>query len=216
MDSEELGKQLRCPSGEYALDVGENMFLSNSNMIFKTIDKLDIKPHSNILEIGIGIGKHVPILFEKHPNIDYHGIDTSEAMIAAASLHNAAQIENKKAVFSRVSGDATLNFENDRFDYCFTVNTIYFWRNVQEQFNEIYRVLKPNGKIATTFIDKEFGKKLPFTQKEFVFYEIDEVEIFLRHARFVNIHSTTYNEQTTGKHAERLIRPFTVILGSEK
>lgn len=103
-------------------------------MISGRIDRLDIQSGSNILEIGFGNGKHISAI--------------SGAMITEASLNNAAPVQHRKAVFSQIAGDNILNFENDIFDYCFTVNTIYFWNSVVQQLKEIYLVLKHGGRLT--------------------------------------------------------------------
>src|SRR5690606_27670480 len=96
---ETLGKQLRCPSGEHAKQIGENMFLSNSNMIFKAIDLLQIETGSSVLEIGFGNGQHLPYLFGKAQNLHYTGVDISEEMVKEATQNNIDLVNQKKAEF---------------------------------------------------------------------------------------------------------------------
>src|SRR5690606_19320124 len=129
---------LRCPSGQYAKEVGENMFLSNGNMILKTIDSLDIKSNSSVLEIGFGNGKHLPYLFGKNQNLTYKGVDISEEMVKEATQNNINLINQKSAEFFAVKPDEKLSFGKARFDYCFTVNTIYFIENPIEYFQTIF------------------------------------------------------------------------------
>jgi len=96
---EDLSKQLRCPSGKHAKQIGENMFSSNSNMIFKTIDLLQPKTDSLVLEIGFGNGKHLDYLFDKTQKIRYIGIDHSQEMVKEATQNNTELIQQKKLNF---------------------------------------------------------------------------------------------------------------------
>ena len=45
----------------------------------------------------------------------------------------------------------TLPFWSDSFDRVFSVNTVYFWENPQEQLREMARVLKPHGRLLLGF-----------------------------------------------------------------
>ena len=52
-----LGQLFRHPEGDYAKEVGNFIFASNSAMINCTIDCLALQPHQKVLEIGFGNGK---------------------------------------------------------------------------------------------------------------------------------------------------------------
>ncbi len=210
IDSVSLGQQLRCPSGTDAPKIGEIMFESNCNMIFKTIDILNIEPNTSTFEIGFGNGKHLPHLFNKKKALTYHGLEISLAMIKEATSNNKALVSNGEVQFKHMYDDKALKEININFDYCFSVNTLYFWKNPQFYFNEIYRVLKLGGKIAITFIPKYFGEQLAFTQNEFLFYESDEVESFLCTSGFSDIESIKLTENAISKDGQNIIRPFII------
>ncbi|WP_192348554.1 methyltransferase domain-containing protein [Algoriphagus sp. Y33] len=57
--------------------------------------------------------------------------------------------------------------DSEAFDKVFTVNAIYFWSDPVVLAREIYRVLKPDGRLVVAFAGRDFMKKLPFT--DFVF-----------------------------------------------
>lgn len=211
LTSETLGEQLRCPSGQFAKEVGENMFLSNGNMILKTIDSLDIKSKSSVLEIGFGNGKHLPYLFDKNQNLTYTGIDISEEMTKEATLNNTDLVNQKSAEFLVVKPDEKLPFKNDSFDYCFTVNTIYFIGNPKEYFLNILNFLKPNGKLSIGFIAKDFGEKLPFTQKGFTFYSSEEITSSLLQIGFNSFEIKNLTEDTITKDGQKVNRPFSIV-----
>lgn len=206
-----LGKQLRCPSGEQAKQIGENMFLSNSNMIFKAIDLLQIEPDSSVLEIGFGNGQHLPYLFKKAQNLHYTGVDISEEMIKEATQNNIDLVNQKKAEFIGVQPSEKLSFTNNSFNYCFTVNTIYFIEKPIEYFRLIFDFLKPNGKIAIGFIAKDFGEKLAFTQEGFTFYTSETITKWLSDIGFTTVETFNFTEDTTTKDGQKVNRPFGII-----
>lgn len=214
-DSRYLSKQLRCPTGAEARRVGENMFQSNSNMIFETINVLNIRPHAKVFEIGFGNGMHLSYLFEKEDTLIYEGVDISQAMVEEANLNNNALVKFGKAVFRQTVESESLPISDSSFNYCFSVNTLYFWNNPQNYFDEIYRILLDEGKIAITFIAKSFGQKLSFTQTGFTFYEIDEVEAFLYKSGFGNIQAVLLTENAISKDGQEVVRPFVIITATK-
>jgi len=204
---DELARQLRCPSGPYAREVGDNMFQSNFNMICKTIDGLNITGNEQILEIGFGNGKHLPYLLSRAPQLSYRGVDISEAMVQEATENNTSE----NVQFFLTDGNGRLDFPDATFDTCFTVNTLYFWKDVPLQLAEIRRVLKPSGRFTMGFIEQEFGRHLPFTQTGFTFYGKEELGGHLRSAGFNEVSYEDFTEDVLSKDGRAVVRPFTVV-----
>ena len=96
LTDKELAEQLRCPSGNQVSEFGNKMYQSNFNMIDKTIDLLNSKENSSILELGFGSGNHITKLFEKYRIDNYYGLEISGAMINEASKLNMKLIEERK------------------------------------------------------------------------------------------------------------------------
>ena len=70
------------------------------------------------------------------------GIDNSIEMIGIATRN--AHEYNKKAMY--VAGDANrMPFANQSFDAVFSSASLHEWGNPRQVFNEIYRILKPEG-----------------------------------------------------------------------
>ncbi len=207
---DELGRQLRCPAGEDARQVGDMMYASNANMITQTIDALHITGKSDVLEIGFGNGRHLPYLLARATGINYRGVDISAAMMAEATAHNP--VENVQ--FFLIDGSGKLNFPDVAFDACFTVNTLYFWPDVPLQLAEIRRILRPSGQFSMGFIEPEFGSQLPFAQTGFIFYAKEELSAHLRHAGFSAIQYRDFTEQVKSKDGREIMRPFTVLTAS--
>jgi len=209
---EELAKQLRCPSGKYAKQIGKTMFLSNSNMIFKTIDSLQIQSESSVLEIGFGNGQHIPYLLNKTQKIRYIGIDHSLEMVEEATQNNFKLVQKKFVQFLHINTEEKPNFNKNSFDYCFTVNTIYFIENLNKYFKLVFDFLKLNGKFAIGFIEKKFAKKMSFTQNIFRLYDCEIIEEMLLRIGFSSVEIFNFSEKTISKDGKKITRPFSVIV----
>ena len=84
-------------------------------------------------------------------------------MVDEAISLNQNLIDEQKVSFINDSVD-NLPFEDESIDYITTTNTIYFWPDLIKNAKEIFRVLKPNGKILIGYRSKELMDKIEFTK----------------------------------------------------
>lgn len=204
---QELAEQLRCPTGDDGLKVGEMMNFTNSNIINKVIESLDLQDNDSILEIGPGNGAHVSSFINNVALVEYHGIDISETMVTEAKKLNAA-FDNVS--FFHTNGN-DIPFKENRYDKIFTANTIYFWNEQQAFAYEIARVLKKGGLASIGFIPESTMKKIPFAKFGFTLYDIPTVVLLLETAGFININTITDTEFVTSNSGEKIEREFVVI-----
>jgi ubiquinone/menaquinone biosynthesis C-methylase UbiE len=169
LDDIELAAQLRQPQGESGIEVAAELYSANKHFIHTVIDVLQIEDNDNILEVGPGSALHVKYLFEKSQNIHYTAVDISETMVEMAKRVNDDLIKQDKAEFFLGSSDS-LPFDDNSFDKIFTVNTIYFFDEIEAHLKEIRRVLKPEGKVCIGFMSKDYMRTLPFTNTGFIMY----------------------------------------------
>lgn len=104
----------------------------------------------SILEIGVGPGRLVGRIANTTPDIHVVGIDTSPAMVRMARRQNRCLISKGSAEIRTADAHA-LPFPENHFDRAVTVNTIYFWADLQTVFREIHRVLRPEGLFVVAF-----------------------------------------------------------------
>lgn len=206
-----LGRQLRCPEGALAKEMGAYIFASNRNMIERTIDCLPLLGAKHLLEIGFGNGAHLPYLFAKAPYIHYTGVERSEAMIADATALNTALVEQGKAVFLYALTEGLPPLPYESFEVCFSVNTYYFIIDLKAYFHEIYSLLRQGGSFVLGAIGKEFGERMPFTKEVFTFYTPDCLKELLLSVGFTAFDLQTFTEEIFTKHGILLTRPFEVI-----
>ncbi|ORX85170.1 putative methyltransferase type 11 [Anaeromyces robustus] len=94
-----------------------------------------------LLDAGCGTAPMISLLKEKYPNKKYTGIDLSPKMIEQAKKKN---LENTEFI---VGDCENLPFQDNSFDIVINSHSFHHYPNVQDFFNEVYRVLKPNGKL---------------------------------------------------------------------
>lgn len=209
-----IASQLSCPSGASGIKTAEGMALNNNNMTWQSIVALGLKAGDTVMEIGPGNGKHLTSLLAQAERLKYTGIDISELMVDEASKLNAQWVAETKATFL-LSDGRCLDFEGNRFDKVFTVNTLYFWADPEVYAGEILRVLKPGGIFCLTFAPKEFMVKLPFTAYVFKLYSQDEAEALLRKAGFKIEEVTKHSEVIRSNAGETVDRDFLVVKASK-
>jgi len=214
MKQEELqaiASQLKHPTGEKGIEMGNMMNETNINMTRHSIQNLQIEAGNKILELGHGNAGHVQFIFEQAENIKYYGLEMSELMFQEARQINRNYVSQKQAFFSIYEGN-TIPFEDDSFNKVFTVNTIYFWQEPEKLLSEIYRVLQPKGILCITFAEESFMKQLPFTQFEFELYSTEKAEKLIEKSSFKIINKETLTEKVKSKTGELVDRSFTTLV----
>lgn len=135
------------------------------------------------LEIGVGSGRFAAPLGIKL------GIEPSKKM---------GEIAKQRGI-DVIDGIAeALPFDDAQFDFALMVTTICFLDNIEAAFREVYRVLKPSGRLIIGFINKDsFIGKLyqqhkneSVFYKEATFYSVDEVVSYLEKTSFKDFNFT--------------------------
>jgi len=214
MKQEELqaiASQLKNPSGEKGIEMGNMMNETNINMTRHSIQNLNISKENRILELGHGNAGHLKFLFEQAEKLKYYGLEMSELMFQEARQINRNFVSQKQAFFSVYDGNI-IPFEDDFADKIFTVNTIYFWKEPEKMLLEIYRILKPNGNFCLTFAEEDFMKQLPFTKFGFELYSTEKAVKLIEKSLFKIIKKETLTEKVKTRTGELVDRDFTTLV----
>lgn len=95
----------------------------------------------DVLDCGCGTGPMVEILTEKYPDKQYTGLDLTPEMIKKAKKKNLKNTEF-------VVGDCeNLPFADESFDVIICTNSFHHYPNPQAFFDNVYRVLRKNGRL---------------------------------------------------------------------
>lgn len=130
-----------------------------------------IKPrdsNATVLDIGFGNGYLLRRLAKDNCGV-FYGVDISKDMVQRAQRENRALTKQGRAFFE-LGNILALPYGDNTFQYCYTVNTVYFWGDALQGFREAYRVLKPGGIFANAFYTKEFLDTMRYTQYQFQKY----------------------------------------------
>lgn len=114
----------------------------------------------HILDIGCGIGGVDVVLLQEHGAAHVTGLD-----VEAPLLIRAEQIAAKNGVAAQTSfklaqPGSSLPFPNASFDLVFSKDALIHIPDKRAIYSEIYRVLRPNGRLA---LSDWFGSRLPDT-----------------------------------------------------
>lgn len=113
----------------------------------------NLSSESKVLEVGSGTGSQIAALV-KETNCNGWGVDPSINMMNYA-------VSNDKLHFMQGYAEE-LPFEQDFFDFVFTINVVHHLKSTFRYFQEALRVLKPNGIICTaTDSEKKIRNRKP-------------------------------------------------------
>jgi SAM-dependent methyltransferase len=93
-------------------------------------------PLAKILDAGCGNGAYANI-FQKSGYQKIYAVDLFK------------EINTKEILYTKASIDS-LPFENDTFDFIYSLSVIYYLPSIEKTFGELYRVLKPGSTIIIT------------------------------------------------------------------
>lgn len=114
------------------------------------LEHIRIKDDFTILDVGCGGGKTVFRLSEVVPKGKVYGIDYSEAAVKKSKKLNKKGIKNNRVQIDNGSV-SNLPYNDNMFDLITAVETYYFWPDKINDLKEIYRTLKPKGKLLLIF-----------------------------------------------------------------
>lgn len=180
--------QARRPSGIIGRFLMSKIF-NNGNADLNSFvkDVIDLSKEDQVLEIGFGPGKLIYEMAENVTDGVVTGIDFSEVMLGIASKLNQQYISTGTVILRK--GDCcSLPFDGESFDKLCTVNTLYFWEDPGKNLAEMFRVLKPKGKIVIGFRDHKQMSNLNLKEDVFSYYSQQDVVEMLAKAGFANAH----------------------------
>ena len=142
-----LASQCQKPRGWLGRILLWNMNSRHSGVTDWGLSHVRIEPHFTILDVGCGGGRTVSKLAEVVTQGKVYGVDYSETSVAATRKTNARWI-NENRVEVQHGSVSQLPFKDATFDLVTAVETHFWWPDLPAGIREIYRVLKPGGKMV--------------------------------------------------------------------
>lgn len=156
------------------------------------LQHLQLQSGQKVLEIGFGGGDLIHRLLKTDLSLTICGIDPSSTAIAMVQQQYKDVIAAEVLTISKAFAEA-IPWPDDTFDAIATINTLYFWPDVQNVLLECHRVLKPGGILAIAYNAKAYLEEQKATQFGFRAYEVSELEFYLKAAGFSGI-QTVFSE----------------------
>jgi ubiquinone/menaquinone biosynthesis C-methylase UbiE len=139
--------QCQKPSGWLGRLVLWNMNARHSKVTDWGLTHVAIADTDTILDVGCGGGRTLAKLAARAPRGTAHGIDYSAESVQAALRMNRRAVAQGKVTVQEASVTA-LPFPDDTFDLVTAVETHFWWHDPDAGMREIFRVLKPGGRLA--------------------------------------------------------------------
>ena len=113
-------------------------------------DLLAVGPNDSVLEVGFGPGVTIQRLSKLAAKGHVAGIDQSREMVEQARARNTPGLRSGH-VDPRCGSVESLPFDDNSFDKALAINSMQVWPDAVPGLREIWRVMKPGGKIALGF-----------------------------------------------------------------
>ena len=136
-----------------------------------------------VLDVGTGTGILAIEFAKSIPGVEVTGLDLSDVVLELARENRQKSKEALKVSFEK--GDAEdIPIEDDTFDLVVSNNTLHLIKNPVRMFDEIHRVLKPEGRFIISDHRRSWlGIFSPHIRAAFT---PDEVKDLLRQSKLQN------------------------------
>jgi len=137
-----MDEQLRTEFNEWArAGKGESMERGHRPVGEQAIARMRVEPDARVLDIGCGSGWASRLLADYAFNGRVTGIDISDEMVRVAR----EQSKSHAHVDFQVASAEQLPFADNEFTQAFSMESLYYYRNLPKALSEIHRVMKQGG-----------------------------------------------------------------------
>jgi len=149
----------------------------------------------SILDVGCGTGILLNYLNSRNEDIELNGLDISPEM---ARLSREKLGESANII---VGSSENIPFEKEKFEIVTCSTSFHHYANPQKSVDEMYRVLKPGGKliILDPFLDGKIRKmicnvlNLLFQEKDVKMFRSFELKELFINAGFINVNQRVFS-----------------------
>lgn len=170
-----INRQAARPSGWFGRVLGFLWPLEHARLNAEVLDALDIRAGDRVLEIGTGSGHALREAARRAAGGRVVGVDVSELMVELAQRVNREAIARGSVRVMTADADA-LALQPQSLDRVFSVNCVYFWRDVDAVLAKLASSLASGGKLVLAF--RPDGDEVParFRDPAYRFPRVEDVE----------------------------------------
>ncbi len=150
----------------------------NRALNLATLDALALSPVDRVLEIGFGGGFLLRQMTNAQSGGWLAGVDISPAMVELGNRRFREEIKAGRMRIALAPAEE-LPFPPGTFTRVCSVNSIFYWEQVEHAFQEIKRVLLPAGRLVLCFTRRDSLEYKTFTDHIHLF-DPQEVLALLR------------------------------------
>lgn len=147
------------------------------------LNLVDVQDGWIMLDVGCGGGFTIRRLLKRSTDAKVYGIDISEESVLKARKVNAEVLDRQ--VFVCRGSAENLPYEDEMFNLVTAVETVYFWPNLPNCLQEVYRVLKSGGKFAIMVEVVDSDSKWTNVVDGMTVYSPEDLKLLLDEAGFI-------------------------------
>ncbi|MGA4719697.1 class I SAM-dependent methyltransferase [Fictibacillus nanhaiensis] len=145
-----IDQNYQTPKGLVGTYIVEKMVRQHKPETEWTIGLLELQDQDHVLELGCGAGYAIQMITDRYLVQKIVGIDLSATAIRSATGRNKKTMNNGRTKLIQADFK-DLPFPDKMFNKVYSIQTIYFWNDINTIVSEIYRVLMPGGMVIITF-----------------------------------------------------------------
>ena len=123
---------------------GRGMEKNHWEITRQMIELMNVDAHDNVADLGCGVGWATRVLAQRASRGLVLGIDLSDRMIAEA----ATGYRNPRNAFFVVADAARIPCSGSFFNALLSVESIYYYPDLEGVFSEVFRILRPGAKAC--------------------------------------------------------------------
>lgn len=159
------------------------------------LEQLDVRPGDRVLEVGFGGGVLTAMLLRA--GADVTGIDRSDVMVRRADRRFSRHVRAGQARF--LTGAAEALPVAGPFDSAVSVNTIYFWPDLEPALAGFARLVRPGGYLILSFQTPEAVRRWPGHRYGFTAHPAVDVRTAMAVAGFRAVASASGEDGPVGR-----------------
>lgn len=188
-----LARQLGSPGGLFGPLAGRLWNRRNAALNDTAFALLELKPDDRVLDVGFGGGYLLNRMRAVVTDGSLTGVDNSVAMVAFCKKRYPQAVHSGKLDL-KLAPVENLPFPDGSFTKACSVNSLFYWQNMEQGVCEIRRVLAAGGLVVLCFTCKSSLESRNFST-HLRLVEADEVERIISDCGFTDLHTRFYSDR---------------------